>query len=216
MQRIVHSLEETVAQIHVADGVNVVEVHRAGHLTVVMSPVVLDAFHMPLVHDNNDLLLGAPVDGLEQIVVSLVDEHSLPSGEEDVKVLHVPVHHVGVEAFLGELRRLRVVQARSDLTALFAPEVHAHVDELVPNMGKHILILLVIQSLPSSLVHLGTEEVQLSADLLSGLARKLHLETGSQEVEVVGDLVVHLEKEGVEIPASPEDGASSRVPNVKG
>ena len=215
MQSIVHSLEETVAEVHVADGVDISEMHGARHLTVVMSPVVLNTLHVPLVDNNNDLLLGALIDSLEQIVVSHVDEHSLPSGEEDIKVLHVPVDHVRVEALLSELGRLSIVHAVGNLAALTAPETHALVSSSLPEVAEHVLVLLVEKSLPRRLVHFGTEEAQLGAGLNCLFAGELHLETGSQEVKVGRDLVMELEEECVEVPASPEDGASRRVPDVE-
>lgn len=49
-----------------------------------MSPVVLNALHMPLVDDDHNFLLRALVDSLEQVVITLVDDDALDSREENV------------------------------------------------------------------------------------------------------------------------------------
>ena len=49
-----------------------------------MRPVVLNALHVPLVYDDNNFLLGALVDSLEQVIITLVNDNALDSGEEDV------------------------------------------------------------------------------------------------------------------------------------
>jgi predicted glycosyl hydrolase (DUF1957 family) len=46
-------LEETFAQIHVADGVDTLwELNRTRKLSVSVTPVVLNAFQVPLVYQN--------------------------------------------------------------------------------------------------------------------------------------------------------------------
>ena len=110
MQGVVQPLEETVAHVEVADGVDTLrELDAARHLTVVMRPVVLNAFHVPLVDDDDNFLLWALVDGLEEVIITLVDDNTFDSREEDIERLDEPVDRVRVDALLGELGWLRVV-----------------------------------------------------------------------------------------------------------
>ena len=110
VQRVVETLEETVAEVHVANWVDSLgELNAAGELAVSVGPFVLDALHVPLVDDDDDSFVGALVDGSEEILVALVDEDLLEAGEEDRNVLDVPVDEVRVDALLGELVGLRLL-----------------------------------------------------------------------------------------------------------
>ena len=104
VQGVVQPLEQTVSEVKVSDWVDAVwEVDAPGVLAVSVGPVVLDAFHVELVHDYNDPLFWALVDGLEEILVSLVDEYALELGEVNIGVLDEPIDHVWVQALLSEL-----------------------------------------------------------------------------------------------------------------
>lgn len=82
---VVQTLEETLSQVHVTDGIDAVrELHRAGKLSVAVAPVVLDALQMPLIDKHDDLLAFTLVDLLEEVLVSLVNEDLLDLGEEDL------------------------------------------------------------------------------------------------------------------------------------
>jgi len=76
VQRVVHPLEQTVAQVHVADWVDALgEGHASRHLPVSVGPVVLNSFHVPLVHDHHNFLFLAGGYLFEQVFVSLVNEN---------------------------------------------------------------------------------------------------------------------------------------------
>ena len=64
---------------------------------------MLDSLHVPLVYQDDNLLLGAGINSSKQIFVTLVDEDSLEVGEEDVSTLNVPVDHVLIEALFSIL-----------------------------------------------------------------------------------------------------------------
>ena len=66
---------------------------------------MLNSFHVPLVDQDDNLLLWAGINCSEQIFVTLVDEDSLEVGEENVSTLDVPVDHVLIEALLSILAR---------------------------------------------------------------------------------------------------------------
>lgn len=101
---VVESLEETVSEIHIADWVDALwEVDASWKLTVSGSPVVLNAFHVPLVDHDNDSLLWCRVNLLEKVLISSVNEYSLQGWEVDIKILNVPVDLVLVKAFLRVL-----------------------------------------------------------------------------------------------------------------
>ena len=57
LQGVVETLEKSLAQVHITDGVDgVSEDHRAGELAVAVAPMVLDTFQVPLVDEDDDLL----------------------------------------------------------------------------------------------------------------------------------------------------------------
>ena len=91
-QVVVETLEETLAQVHVSNGVDAFwELNRAGQLSISVAPVVLNAFQVPLVDQDHNLLALCLVYLLEQILVLFVHEDLLELGEEDRRVLGVPV-----------------------------------------------------------------------------------------------------------------------------
>ena len=78
VQGVVHPLEKTVTQVHVTNRVDSLrEVYRPGHLSVVVRPVVLDAFHVPLVDHDDNFLGRVLINGCEQLIVALVNEDLL-------------------------------------------------------------------------------------------------------------------------------------------
>lgn len=57
MEVVIKSLEKTVSEIHITNWVDALwEVDASWKLTVSGSPVVLDAFHVPLVDNYNNFL----------------------------------------------------------------------------------------------------------------------------------------------------------------
>ena len=128
MERVVESLEQTLAQVHISDGVDGLgEDHRAGELTVAVAPVVLDTLEMPLVHEDDDLLTGALVNLSEQILIALVNKNFLQSGEEDLSALDVPVDQVLIEALLCEglwVGLSNLLAGGSELLSVEALSVH--------------------------------------------------------------------------------------------
>ena len=85
VERVVQALEKTLAEVHIADGINWLgEVHTAGELTIAVAPVVLDTFKMPLVNEDNDLLALRLINSSEKIFIALVNEDLLDLREEDV------------------------------------------------------------------------------------------------------------------------------------
>ena len=100
---IVETLEQTLAQVHVADRVDSLgELAGAGQLAVPVAPVVLDAFHVPLVDDHDNFVALGVVDLFEKLGVALVHANSLPLGEEGGHRSDIPVHEVLVHALFGE------------------------------------------------------------------------------------------------------------------
>lgn len=92
MKSIIETLEETITEIHVTNWVNTLwELYTSWHLTIPVSPLMLYSFHMPLVHNNNDFLFLAFVNCFEKILVSLVNENTFVSWEENVHVLDIPI-----------------------------------------------------------------------------------------------------------------------------
>ena len=114
MQRVVQSLEQTIAQVHITNGVDAFgEVHTARYLTVAVAPVMLDSLQVPLVDDNDDLISLALVNLSEEVLITLVNEDLLQLGEEDASSLNVPVDKVLIEALLCECLRVSLMNLLS-------------------------------------------------------------------------------------------------------
>lgn len=100
---VVKTLVQTLAQVHVTDGVDALgELHGAGQLSVSVAPVVLDTLHVPLVHNNDNFLALAAIDLFKEFLVLLVNEDLLDLWEEAGGCCDVPVHLVLVHALLTE------------------------------------------------------------------------------------------------------------------
>lgn len=67
-----------------------------------MTPMMLNSLHVPLVHNNNDLLSFTVVNVGKQVLISLVNENLFNSREKDVKVLNVPIDQMLIETLLSE------------------------------------------------------------------------------------------------------------------
>ncbi len=94
---VVKSLEETFPQVHITNGVDSIsEVLASRDLTVSMSPVMFNTFHVPLIDNNYYFLAFALVNILEQIFITFVYEYLLHSWEEYVCTLYVPVDEIRV------------------------------------------------------------------------------------------------------------------------
>ena len=103
VERVVESLEETLAQVHITDGVDgVTEDNGAGDLAIAAAPVVLNTLEMPLVNKHNYFLCRVLINLSEKILITLVHKDLLKSGEEDLSGLSVPVDQVLIKALLCE------------------------------------------------------------------------------------------------------------------
>jgi hypothetical protein len=84
VQRVVESLEQTILQVHVSDRVDAFwECDTSWHLSVSMSPVVLDTLHMMLVDDNDNFLMLRLINLRENIIISVIDKDLLEFRQEN-------------------------------------------------------------------------------------------------------------------------------------
>lgn len=110
VKRIVEALEETVTEVHVANRINTLrELYTAWELAVQVSPLVLNALHMPLVDHNNNSLLRTLINGLKEVLVTLIHKDLLQAREVNINVLDIPVDKVRIYALLRELVGLTVL-----------------------------------------------------------------------------------------------------------
>ncbi len=156
---VVQALEQTLSQVHVADGVDGLgNGDRPGVLAEVVAPMMLDALEMPLVDQHHYLLALGLIDLLEEILVSLVHKDLLQLREEDVGALNVPVNEVLIQALLGEALDSGLRNLLSVAHSLLNPRGHV-VLEAAPDIVPHVNAGLMVQSLLSDHVHLLTEEL---------------------------------------------------------
>ena len=92
-QVVVKALEQTLTEVHVTDRVDTLgEVNATGNLAVPVSPVMLNALHVPLVDNDDHFLATGPVNLSKEVRVALIDHDLFDSGEEGVCRLNEPVH----------------------------------------------------------------------------------------------------------------------------
>lgn len=208
VKRVVESLEKTLAQVHIADGVNALgEVDAAGNLTIAVAPVMLDALQVPLVDQDDDLLALALVDLSEEVFITLVHEDLLELGEENAGGLNVPVNQVLIQALLCEGLRVSLMNLLAVGQQLLRVEC-LRVLEALHEVVRHVHSRLVVQTIGRHSVQLVPEEVELCADLLSCLTSILDLDAREPEFEVEAESVVELEGVPVEGPSREEDELS--------
>ena len=99
---VVKAVEETLFEVHVADGVDVHEFDRARHLSIASSPVVFNSFHVHLVDYNHNLVALSVLNLREQVFVTLVNEDLFEFREEYITALDEPVHAVSIHTLLRE------------------------------------------------------------------------------------------------------------------
>jgi len=77
VQVVVQPVEQTFSQRHVTNWVDVLELDRAGNLTISMGPFMFDSFHVPLVNDNNNAIALGVINCFEKVNVTLVHKDFL-------------------------------------------------------------------------------------------------------------------------------------------
>ena len=103
MQVVVQSVEQTLAQVHVANWIDLLrDLNTAGNLTVAVSPMVLNAFHVPLIHKHNNFFAVGVVNVSEQALVALIDHDLFDFREECIRRLNEPVHVRSIKTLLSE------------------------------------------------------------------------------------------------------------------
>ncbi len=103
MAYVVQTLEQTFSQVHVSDWVDSFrELYRSRQLAVAVTPMVFDAFEVPLVNKHHNLFALAVVDLFKQLFVFLINENAFELREKGGSCLSEPVDHVLVHALLGE------------------------------------------------------------------------------------------------------------------
>lgn len=214
VKRVVESLEETVSKIHISNNINTIgEVDASWHLSVSVSPVVLNSLHMPLVDDHNDFLMGTFVDGLEEIFISLINENLFEFWEEKIKGLNIPVHKVRIKASLGVLRWLRVMKSRNGLSSFAMPEIVSKHHKSLEEINWGVQLGFVVESRPSFLIEFSTKEISFGSYFLSFFTGEFDFKTWFQESVVCWDSEMEFEHSGIGVEFKPEHRSSSWEPH---
>lgn len=89
---VVQSVEETLSQVQITNRVDTFREHnRSWYLPIMMAPVVLNTFHVPLVYDSYYLFALAIVNVSEEVFITLINEDFLHSWEKDISGCNVPI-----------------------------------------------------------------------------------------------------------------------------
>jgi len=202
---VVKALEETLAQVHVADGVNSLgELHRTGKLTVSVAPVVLNSFQMPLIDKHHDFISRCFVYFGEKLFVFLINKDLFKFGEKNFHWFNEPIYHVLVHALFGESGRSNQADLCPVWIKLLSPEASVVLPSL-KNEVRSVHTSLVVKTLPGRCVHLGSSKHQFSSNLLSSFAGKFSFKTRLPEVEIEAKSEMPVEESFVNGKTSKEN-----------
>ena len=109
---------------------------------------MFNAFHVPLVDNDDDFLTLGTIDLTEKLLIFLIDHDFLGLGEEDIGRGNVPVHQAGVETLLGEGGGTDQGELVTIRLSLIGP-AGAMVLESLHEVFREVHARLVIKSLPS-------------------------------------------------------------------
>ena len=208
VERVVKSLEETLAQVHITDRVNgVSEDHRTRNLTIAIAPMMLDTFKMPLVDKHDNFLSGILIDLSEKILITLVHKDLLKSREEDLSGLSVPVDQVLIKALLGKGLRIclsNLLTVGSEFLSIEGLGVLDTLHEVVGNIHTS----LVVKTISGLRIQFSSEELNVGTYLFGCFTSILNFNTWEPEFKVKAKAIVESESCPISCESSKEDKLS--------
>ena len=103
VQIVVEPIKQTLAEIHVTNRIySFREFDATWNLAIAMSPVMLNALHVPLVDNNDNFVSLSLVNLLKEIIITFINENLLHLWEENITCLDEPVHIGSIQALFGE------------------------------------------------------------------------------------------------------------------
>ena len=163
----------------------------AGNLSIAMAPVMLDAFHVPLVNEYDYLLSLGSVYLRKEILVSLVNEDLLELGEENVSTLDEPVHRVHIEALFRESLWANKSKLRAHFLVLVRIE-GASILESLECVLRQVHPCLMQKPLPGLLASFWSKELELGAYFVCRLACKLDFKARPGPIAIIAEPEVQL------------------------
>jgi len=95
---------------------------------------MFNTFHVPLIDDNDNFLVGAWIDLSEEVLVSFIYKNLLHLGEVNVHVLDIPVDKVWIEALLSELSWFGIVHSINNVSSLSRPITETKMCPIPPDI----------------------------------------------------------------------------------
>ena len=85
MKVVVQPIKQTFAEVHVANWIDSFrEFDTTRNLSIAMSPVMLNALHVPLIDYNNNFVSLSCVNHFKEILITFINENLLHLGEENI------------------------------------------------------------------------------------------------------------------------------------
>jgi len=188
-------------------------VNTSWKLSISMSPFVFNAFHIPLVYNNNNFLVWWWINCSEQVLVSFINENRFEFWEIYSKILNIPVDHWWIQALFCILRSSWVILSGQNLRSFWTPEcavvVLSSLVEIVENSSSGFME----KTLPCSLIEMGTKEVSLRSDLFSLFNSKFNFKTWLEII--MWEIEMMIKQSHVSIMSQPEKVLSWGVPHVE-
>jgi len=97
MQEVIIAFKKTFSKVHVTDWINsFCELYTSRQLSIPCTPLMFNAFHVPLINKDDYTIALSLINLLEQISIALINKDSFDFWEVNVGRLDVPVYLVGV------------------------------------------------------------------------------------------------------------------------
>jgi len=153
VQNIVHSLEQTISKVHIANWVySLWEIDTSWKLSIRVCPFMFNTFHMPLIDNNNNSLSITFINLLVKVLVSLINENVLKFWEEDIHILDEPINLVWIQALFGKLRCFWILHSWNSFPPFHIPEIMSCIFKSFHYILCEVHSSFVIQPLPSRVI----------------------------------------------------------------
>jgi hypothetical protein len=128
------------------------EMNTSWKLTISMSPIMLNTFHVPLVDYYDNFFFFTIVNFFKKIFISLINKYSFELIEKYIHWLNIPINLVSVQTFFWKLRWFWIMNSRNKILSFQIPELVSRILQSFIYICCKIYSFFMIKSLPGYLI----------------------------------------------------------------